>query len=505
MGCSPCQVAASEHEPTQRLRSRLDVPVSGLSERRKGLAPTKQLKLRQSNYVVVCNARLSDLYEIQAKAGEGSDYHLGGFGHVYKAVHRKLNQVRAIKSLDRRRLPKAQRKKLLYEVDLLKEMVPCTQDHPNILKIYEVIKDERYYHIVTELLTGGELFDRITQGVRYSERQIAEYMMQILSAVYYCHQKRIIHRDIKPENLIFENPSEGAMLKVIDFGASCVYEEGASGVVGTAYYIAPEVLKSRGYDEKCDVWSCGIILYMLLCGYPPFNAPTEAKIQHLILNEAVTFPEEEWGQISVEAIDLVSWMLAKDPRQRPSAWELFSHGWFQCQSTTDSPRTNRALSVSVLTRLKDFRAGSQIRQAALHLITSQFTDTSKYEELRNVFLALDTNKDGKLSREELMCGYKLLKLGNVEEVDRIMEICDTDHNGYLDYTEFLTATLSWEHLETETLDAAFSAFDKDGDGSISAKELKFLLEDVDDQMDEAVWEQLLQEGDSDKDGSVRPR
>jgi len=205
--------------------------------------------------------------------------------------------VRAIKSLDRGRLPKAQRKKLLYEVDLLKEMVKSMQDHPNILKIYEVIKDDRYYHIVTELLTGGELFDRISTGVRYSERKIAEYMTQILSAVNYCHQKRIIHRDIKPENLVFENPNENAMLKVIDFGASCVYDESATGIVGTAYYIAPEVLQSHTYDEKCDIWSCGTILYMLLCtcyagGYPPFNAPTEARIHYMILNEPVTYPGE---------------------------------------------------------------------------------------------------------------------------------------------------------------------------------------------------------------------
>ena len=194
-------------------------------------------------------------------------------------------------------------------------------------------------------------------------------------------------------------------------------------------------------------------------------------------------------------------MLTKDPKQRPSAWELLSHSWFQ-RTPSDTPTLPRSISISVLTRLKNFRAGSKMRQAALHLITSQFTCTSKYEELRHVFMELDQDKDGRLSREELMQGYKLLKLGSVEEVERIMEICDTDRNGYLDYTEFLTATMSWDNLETETLDAAFNAFDKDGDGVISAGELKFLLEDVDDELDEGVWDQLLQEGDSDKDGSV---
>lgn len=207
----------------------------------------------------------------------------------------------------------------------------------------------------------------------------------------------------------------------------------------------------------------------------------------------------------MEAIDLVTWMLTKDPGLRPSAWELLSHAWLQRQSLGNSPRTTHDLSVSILTRLKDFRAGSKMRQAALHLITSQFTDTSKYEELRNVFLTLDLDQDGRLSRSELMAGYKLLKLASVEEVDRIMEVCDTDQNGFLDYTEFLTATMSWENLEAETLTAAFQAFDKDGDGEISANELKFLLEDVDDDMDEGVWEQLVQEGDADRDGKVCPK
>ena len=272
------------------------MPLVQYGERRRGLTPTKELKLKQSNYVIVTSARLSDLYEIQEKVGDGT-LSSGGFGSVYRAIHKKLGQVRAIKSLDRRSLPKAQRKQLLFEVDMLKEMVGARQDHPNILKIYEVIKDDRYYHIVTELLTGGELFDRISGGVRYSERRIADYMQQILSAINYCHQKRIIHRDIKPENLIFEDTTENAMLKVIDFGASCTHEGSTTGVVGTAYYIAPEILKSSGYDEKCDVWSCGIILYMMLCtryvgGYPPFNAATEAKIHRRILETEVKFPGE---------------------------------------------------------------------------------------------------------------------------------------------------------------------------------------------------------------------
>lgn len=425
-------------------------------------------------------------------------------------MHRKLGHTRAIKSVERTALPKEQRKQLLFEVEMLKQMVRASQDHPNILKIYEVIKDDRYYHLVTEMLTGGELFDRISTGIRYSERTIAEYLRQILSAVSYCHGKGIIHRDLKPENLIFEDQSEGAQLKVIDFGASCTYQEVTGGLVGTAYYIAPEVIKSKSYDEKCDIWSCGVILYMLLCdcylgGFPPFNGDTEGKIHKRISKKEVQFPEEGWAQVSRDAINLTRLMLTKDPNRRPAAWELLAHPWLSHADTSDFPESSRLLNLSILTRLKEFRAGSKMRQAALHLITSQFTESRKFKEMRDVFMSLDRDHDGRLSREELMAGYKQLGLGSYEEVDKIMAQWDTSGHGYLAFSEFLTATMSWEHLETQTLEAAFSAFDKDRDGVISAKELKYLLEDVDDGMDELVWDEMLREGDADKDGQVRNR
>ena len=265
MGCSFCHNPSSSLQSARSPRQNLSIPLDHYSDGpRKSVSQTKEIKLSRSNYVLMSSARLSDTYQIDEKIGEGDSY-VGGFGNVYRATHKNLGVQRAIKSLKRGAVPKAQRKQLLYEVDMLKEMVSSRQDHPNILKIYEVIKDKEYYHVVTELLTGGELFDRISNGVRYSEEKIAYYMQQILSAVHYCHEKRIIHRDLKPENLIFENDSESSLLKVIDFGASCTYDENSTEVVGTAYYIAPEILKSRHYDEKCDVWSCGVILYMLLC------------------------------------------------------------------------------------------------------------------------------------------------------------------------------------------------------------------------------------------------
>ena len=184
MGCSPCHHPSSTLQSAKSPRQNLSIPLDHYSDGpRKSVSQTKEIKVSRSNYVLMSSARLSDTYQIDEKIGEGSTY-LGGFGNVYRATHKHLGVQRAIKSLTRGAVPKAQRKQLLYEVDMLKEMVRPRQDHPNILKIYEVIKDKEYYHVVTELLTGGELFDRISDGIRYSEEKIAYYMQQILSPVH---------------------------------------------------------------------------------------------------------------------------------------------------------------------------------------------------------------------------------------------------------------------------------------------------------------------------------
>ena len=156
-----------------------------------------------------------------------------------------------------------------------------------------MVKEPEYFHIVTELLTGGDLLSKITSCAVCSETVVADYMRQLLSAVAYCHKMGIIHRDLKPENLVFETSHPSSVLKVIDFGASCCISDNHRGVVGTDYYLAPEILLRKPYDEKCDVWSSGVILYILLCGYPPFNGSSSNGIHNRIVVQELAFPCEE--------------------------------------------------------------------------------------------------------------------------------------------------------------------------------------------------------------------
>ena len=180
-------------------------------------------------------------------------------------------------------------------------------DHPNILKLYEFYQDSKNYYLVTEFCTGGELFDRITDKGSFTEAMAAHYMDQILNAIFYCHSKGIVHRDLKPENFVLDSPAEDAILKVIDFGTSSFFTEGETlkKKYGTPYYIAPEVLK-KNYNQKCDLWSCGVNLYILLCGFPPFHGNTDEDIMKRVKKGIFSFPSPEWDQVSEEGKNLIT-------------------------------------------------------------------------------------------------------------------------------------------------------------------------------------------------------
>jgi len=203
---------------------------------------------------------------------------------VQKAKHKLTGEMRAIKRLTKEKMSVSARIRLNYEIDILKNL-----DHPNILRLYEVFEDKKYIYLVTEFCQGGELFDEIIARGKFSERDAAHVIKQLLSAIAYCHTRKICHRDLKPENILIDN-KETLSIKLIDFGTSQKFEdeEKMELVLGTAYYIAPEVLKGE-YDEKCDVWSIGVILYILLSGEPPFPGGDDKEILRNVIQGKVSF------------------------------------------------------------------------------------------------------------------------------------------------------------------------------------------------------------------------
>ena len=199
-------------------------------------------------------------------------------------------------------------------------------DHPNIAKVYEYFISPKGLFIIMEYLEGGELFSKIKEQTFFSEKSAKAYLKMILQGVNYLHSKNIVHRDIKPENILFNNKGD---LKLVDFGTSkFAGQRKMKNTYGTPYYVAPEVLK-EDYDIKCDVWSCGVVLYILISGVPPFNGSSEQDILDTVRQGKFSFKKKQFESVSREVKDLIEKMLQKDPSKRLSALQCLNHEWFK--------------------------------------------------------------------------------------------------------------------------------------------------------------------------------
>eukprot|EP00930_Biecheleria_cincta_P018147 TRINITY_DN1422_c0_g2_i1.p1 TRINITY_DN1422_c0_g2~~TRINITY_DN1422_c0_g2_i1.p1 ORF type:complete len:474 (+),score=104.49 TRINITY_DN1422_c0_g2_i1:286-1707(+) len=438
---------------------------------------------------------ITDYYEMpkRSQLGEGS------YGHVYKGTDKNTKAIRAIKSIDIERV--GDTSKLEAEIEIQQIL-----DHPNIVKLYEVFKDSRRYYLVMELCTGGELFDRIVtvyENGSFSERDAANYMQQILAAIRYLHSKHYAHRDIKPENFLLENETASAAIKVIDFGLAKHHPPGDAPLktkAGTPYYVAPEVLKGQ-YGEKCDIWSIGVVAYILLCGFPPFSGDTDSQILKAVKKGAFDFPSPEWDNISKEAKDFIRKMLVLDVSARSSAEQLLEDEWLRKSLSGETVGT---LNLKIGENLRKFSGMSKLKKVALTLIAQQLDD-AKIQDLKNTFSALDKNKDGTLTIKEITDGMSKHSLEMPADMADALQRVDTDGSGVIDYTEFIAATLEQSrYMRDEVMWSAFRVFDKDGDGKISKEELGQVVAESRDDLERVQADVLamIQEADTNKDGFI---
>ena len=262
----------------------------------------------------------------------------GSFGIVYLVKQRYLSRYFAMKVIKKSPTKaKEEEENLMNEVDILRKL-----DHPNIVKITDFYSLKTEYNIITEYCQEGELFDEIKAQSPFNEALAAWYLKQILSAVCYCHNMNIIHRDLKPENILIVKRQKNGFhpIKIIDFGTAKVFqkEKAEHVLIGSAYYIAPEVL-SRNYTELCDLWSCGVILYILLTGRPPFNGASEEEIMKKIKEGNYDLKKYPWGVISEEAKDLVKGLLQINTKKRYTAKAALEHKWFKIEKTKSTVMT----------------------------------------------------------------------------------------------------------------------------------------------------------------------
>ena len=432
-------------------------------------------------------------YQVMGQLGAGA------YATVLLASEILSGAKRAVKVIPKRRIVSHEAaQKYLSEVEILRQM-----DHPNIVRIYEYFQDETYLYIVMELCEGGELLDKIVEKTVLPEAEVAMYMRQLLSAVLYCHTKHIVHRDLKLENLLLLSRNEAdSMLKIIDFGTSALYDprRKLKRRLGTVCYIAPEVL-GTGYDEKCDMWSCGVLLFVLLSGRMPFAGENDQQVLANAARGNFSMTSVEWLEVSDGAKALVRSLLQLDPKKRLSAVQAFNDPWVQ--QTNPSAPPVPVFSKAIL-NLASFHARNQLQKAVLCFMSSRLISTGEVQELAQVFHVLDQSGSGRLSKRELREGIqRVMGLDlDLKSTSQIIDEVDVDSSGFIDYSEFLVAAMDRQKLlSKERLKAAFAAFDVDHNGKISLSELKQML-DHQGVLSEHVWSSFLSGVDKNGDGEV---
>ncbi|OIW17695.1 hypothetical protein TanjilG_29045 [Lupinus angustifolius] len=435
--------------------------------------------------------RISDKYVLGRELGRGE------FGITYLCTDRETKQQLACKSISKRKLRTAIDVEDVRREVAIMSMLP---EHQNLVKLKATYEDEENVHLVMELCEGGELFDRIVARGHYSERAAAHVARIIAEVVRMCHANGVMHRDLKPENFLFANKKENSVLKAIDFGLSVFFKPGErfSEIVGSPYYMAPEVLK-RNYGPEVDIWSAGVILYILLCGVPPFWADSEQGVALAILRGVIDFKREPWPQISENAKSLVRQMLEPDPKKRLTAQQVLEHSWLQ----NAKKASNVPLGDIVRTRLKQFSVMNRFKKRALRVIAEHLS-VEEVEIIKDMFTLMDTDKDGKVTYEELKAGLRKVGSQLAEpEMKMLMEVADVDGNGVLDYGEFVAVTIHLQRMENdEHIHKAFKYFDKDGSGYIELCELEEALADESGETETDILNDIMREVDTDKDGRI---
>ena len=392
----------------------------------------------------------------------------GHFGTVRVAFKRKEEPKRyyAIKSISKKNLSPSDLEDLIKEVDIISGL-----DHPVIIDFYETYQDEYFFHIVMELCKGKEVFQKIASEGKIEEKKVARVIFKVLNAIAYCHSKGITHRDIKPENILFQTDEPYSDIKIIDFGLSRKYssDQKMHTILGTPYYIAPEVLKGN-YDEKCDIWSIGALTYIMLSGEPPFKGKSNNEIFIKIIKDPIKFNPYKWSNLTENSKDFIKICLNKDPTKRPSAIEALNHKWFLHFIQVSN---QKYITQDILLNIKNFNYKQQFKIMVLRYLLSLLNE-SELKKYKKAFYAINYKNNGTISKEDMKKAFSIGKIDiNDDIIDKVFHLVDQNEKGTLDYSDFLIAAYDKEYLLTEKkLELAFQYYDVDNSGLIEIHDLK---------------------------------
>ena len=468
--------------------------------------PGSNKTVRSNEKIISKNKNnLSDVYNIENQLGEG------GYGQVYLVRHKKMNLLRAMKIIPVN--SKNEEEQTDEEIELLKQL-----DHPNIVKLFEYFSDEDKYYLITEYCKGGDLFDLIKIKRKFSELSASYIMYQIFRALIYCHETHnLIHRDIKPENIVVfrQNKVREDLfdVKLIDFGISKIFNKSEKNndqkVKGSLNYIAPEVLK-RNYDEKCDIWSCGVILYILVIGAYPFHGNDKIEILNNIERGNYTFPEGFIQNSSPQIRDLIQQCLQVNPSNRISARKALEHPFFELYETKEFfTHVTEAFLNKTINNIKKYETKNSLQELTFTYLVHNYPNQGEITLLYRVFSNFNVSNDGKMTREELKKGLMKYLFKNKKsyemaenEANTIFEKLDGNNNGYIECEEFVRAGIDKKLLKSKkVLRFTFDYLDKNKNGEISVEELKEVFGVVNNE-DEKQLIDLMKSIDTDLNGQI---
>ncbi len=458
-----------------------------------------KLKVTINTLIEETNGLPTMKYKVIQKLGDGA------YGTVYLAINLMTKAKVAMKKINKVKENEIDDMEIKNEINILKKL-----DHPNIVKILEFYSTPKAYYIITSFCPCGELYNQIKYN--YNENQLAVLFYQVFSGLYYLHSNNIVHRDLKLENILITEIEKDAKtgknlfwIKIIDFGTAKIFEKNKSEktVVGSSYYIAPEVLNKK-YNEKCDTWSAGVILYMLICGRAPFDGSDDEAIIANIKKGSFNHKHRKLLAASLDVQDLVKKLLEVNVAKRLSAAEALKHPWF-------TKFVGKSLYMNIekekvkmyLDRLVQYEINSKFQQMCIAFIVHNVPDTEETKDILKIFRLFNTNDDGKLTKQELYNGLVQYEDPSMikEKIEDIFFILDGANHGFLEYEEFLRACMDKKTLLCdEHLVYAFNFFDKDNTGKISVDKIKANF--IDSHVSEEVFRSIFNEIDTNQDGEI---
>ena len=435
--------------------------VSQVIELQDNKSSTKRNSLRSSSYILDKFSIQKDFrkkYEYQSLVGSGA------FGKVRLYVDRDSKLFKyAIKTIKKNIFKRHSIESIKREVDILRSL-----DHPNIVKYFETYEDECYLHIVMEYIAGDNLFRVLTdqKGFKFTERAISKIMTCLLKAVLFLHHNGIIHRDIKPENIVFVEPDNFNALKLIDFGLSIQQNAKKDNRrVGTPYYMAPEMVRGN-FNYASDVWSIGVILFIMVTGKQPFRGKSKEEVFEKIKRGSYDKNTLNRAKCSKEVKDLIKKMLVTEHSKRITVESALDHIWFK--QFENNKNINLVVDQEIIESLKQFQY-QNIFQKEIRFYLAKLCSDKEIIKLKQAFLAIDKDNSGEIEYEEIP---KIFSELNIEasdiELKNIFSSMDFHCDGKVNYSEFLAATISTINFnKEEKLWSAFKYFDTTDSGYIT--------------------------------------